>query len=390
MDDMDEVDRMDPADRTDMAVHRPCSPSPSISGLALARGFFRDCVAPILARGFPDLRYSAGLLGSGSEVLGYDTEMSRDHHWGPRAMLFLSEEDLSRDGQALHALLVRDLPHEYMGFSTNYSAPDPNDSGVQHLLPPDGEIVNHRVELLHAPTWFRRYLGVEAVDREPTVREWLAVPQQKLRSVVAGELFRDDLDVQAVRERLRWYPDDVWCYVLASCWMRISQDEHLMGRAGYVGDELGSAVIAARLVRDVMRLGFYMERVYPPYAKWFGTAFRELACAEELQPILEQALATRDYQSRGEHLAQAYASLARQHNALGLTEPLDPTPQLFFGRPFPVIFGERFARALLQDAQDPDIQELAKRPLIGSVDLFSDSTDLLEDVSRAGALRGLF
>jgi hypothetical protein len=172
--------------------------------------------------------------------------------------------------------------------------------------------------------------------------------------------------------------------------MRISQDEHLMGRAGYVGDELGSAVIAARLVRDVMRLGFYMERVYPPYAKWFGTAFRELACAEELQPILEQALATRDYQSRGEHLAQAYASLARQHNALGLTEPLDPTPQLFFGRPFPVIFGERFARALLQDAQDPDIQELAKRPLIGSVDLFSDSTDLLEDVSRAGALRGLF
>jgi hypothetical protein len=305
-------------------------------------------------------------------------------------MMFLSEDDLSRDSEALRALLARELPHEYMGFSTNYSAPDPNDAGVQHLLPPDGELVNHRVELLHAPAWFRQYLGVEAVEREPTVREWLSIPQQKLRSVVAGELFRDDLNVQAVRDRLCWYPDDVWRYVLASCWMRISQDEHLMGRAGYVGDELGSAVIAARLVRDVMRLGFYMERVYPPYAKWFGTAFSELPCAEELQPILEQVLAARDYQSRGEYLARAYASLARQHNALGLTEPLDPTPQLFFGRPFPVIFGERFARALLQDVQDPGLQALAKRPLIGSVDLFSDSTDLLEDASRGQATQQLF
>jgi hypothetical protein len=231
---------------------------------------------------------------------------------------------------------------------------------------------------------------VEVVERSPTVREWLVIPQQKLRSVVAGELFRDDVGVQTVRDRLRWYPDDVWRYVLASCWTRISQDEHLMGRAGHVGDELGSAVIAARLVRDAMRLGFYMERVYPPYAKWFGTAFRELSCAGDLQPILERVLAARDYQTRGEQLAEAYSVLARLHNALRLTEPLDATPELFFGRPFPVIFGERFAKALLRDVQDADVRDLSSGRLIGSVDLFSDSTDLLEDSSRSGALQGLF
>jgi hypothetical protein len=363
--------------------------SPSISGLALARGFFRDCVAPIVARTLPGLHYSAGLIGPGSEVLGYDTEMSRDHHWGPRAMLFLAPADLVKHGETLRAALARELPHEYQGFSTNYSAPDPDDSGVQHLVSATTGPVNHRVELLDPAVWLREYLGVDAFDRDLSVREWLVIPHQKLRSVVVGGVFRDDLGMRELRERLGWYPEDVWRYVLAAGWQRISQDEHLMGRAGLVGDELGSAVIAARLVREVMRLGFLMERVYPPYAKWFGTAFRELSWAGELQPMLEQALAAPSYVERGEHLARAYASLARQHNALQLTEPLSASPRPFFGRPLPVIFGERFAKALVRDVADAEVRALCRKPLIGSLDLFVDSTDLLEDAGRGESLQGL-
>lgn len=39
-----------------------------------------------------------------------------------------------------------------------------------------------------------------------------------------------------------------------------------MSRAGYVGDELGSADIGA-LVRDAMNLAFMLERTYPPGGK---------------------------------------------------------------------------------------------------------------------------
>lgn len=35
----------------------------------------------------------------------------------------------------------------------------------------------------------------------------------------------------------------------------------------------GSAVITARLARDLMRLCLLMDRRYPPYSKWLGTAF---------------------------------------------------------------------------------------------------------------------
>ena len=53
-----------------------------IPGLKLAEGFFNEEVEPIMKSNFQGLAYSAALIGSGSEVLEYDTEMSADHHWG--------------------------------------------------------------------------------------------------------------------------------------------------------------------------------------------------------------------------------------------------------------------------------------------------------------------
>ena len=67
-----------------------------IPGLELARRFYWEAVRPILDADFPGLRHSAALIGTGSEVLGFDTPMSADHHWGPRAMLFLAEDDYER------------------------------------------------------------------------------------------------------------------------------------------------------------------------------------------------------------------------------------------------------------------------------------------------------
>ena len=66
----------------------------------------------------------------------------------------------------------------------------------------------------------------------------------------------------------------MWRYVLACQWKRISQEEAFVGRCGEVGDELGSAVVAARLIRDVMRLVLLIERRYPPYSKWLGLGVR--------------------------------------------------------------------------------------------------------------------
>ena len=55
-----------------------------IKGMELCEKFFDDCAKTIIEDNFPDLKYSAGLIGYGSDVLGYDDIVSTDHMWGPR------------------------------------------------------------------------------------------------------------------------------------------------------------------------------------------------------------------------------------------------------------------------------------------------------------------
>jgi hypothetical protein len=182
----------------------------------------------------------------------------------------------------------------------------------------------------------------------------------------------------------------VWLYLLAAGWQRIGQEEHLMPRAGFVGDELGSALIGARLARDVMALCFLMERRYAPYPKWFGTAFGRLRCAGELGPLLWESQRSAGWRERAAALASAYERLAQMHNALGLTQPVPEQATSFFGRPFPVIFGGEVARVLVEQIADPEVSRIAARRVIGSIDQWSDSTDLRADPGRRAVLRGLY
>ncbi len=360
-----------------------------IPGLELCRRFYLEAVAPILAEEFSGLRYSAALIGSGSEVLGFDTPMSADHHWGPRAMLFLGPGDYDRAREEIRGVMASRLPRRFLGYPTNFTAPDLDDKGVQLLQDVGEGPINHRVETFTIRGFFLDYLGFD-VDSPLEPADWLTFPAQKLRTIAAGAVYRDDLGLAAVRDRLAWYPHDLWLYVMAAGWGRIGQEEHLMGRAGFAGDEIGSALIAARLVRDIMRLCFLMERQYAPYAKWFGTAFAALPGAAELAPPLSAALAAETWPAREESLAAAYAIIARRHNALGLTEPLPDEPSPFFTRPFLVIRGERFANALLARITDPAVRRIADRSIMGSIDLFSDNTDVLGDPSLRGRIRALY
>lgn len=64
-----------------------------IPGLKLSELFYTEAAKQILGSIFPEISYSAALLGWGSEVLGFDDIQSSDHHWGPRFLLFLSEQN---------------------------------------------------------------------------------------------------------------------------------------------------------------------------------------------------------------------------------------------------------------------------------------------------------
>jgi hypothetical protein len=245
---------------------------------------------------FPGLLYSAALLGRGSEVLGFDDEMSTDHDWKSRLLLFLGEDDHARLSENVGDTLRRELPPSFRD------------------CPVDCEIHTVRRYFLHQ-------LGID-VDKELEAGDWLTLPEHGLRMFTAGEVYHDGVGLQPVRDRLAYYPRDVWLYLLIAGWWRVHPEVNVVGRAGSVGDELGSALIGSRLVSDLMRLCFLMERQYAPYSKWFGTAFSRLECGPDLSATLWTVVRAQTWPERENALLAAYETLAAMHNELGITDPV--------------------------------------------------------------------
>jgi Domain of unknown function (DUF4037) len=304
-------------------------------GRELSGAFYRDVVGPQIGR-----PHAAALLGWGSDVLGFDTERSTDHGWGPRLLIFV-------EGAPDVPL---ELPNEYAGRPVRYGW--------------DGVPEQHHVTVTDLAPWLVEHMGVDAT-RELSIEDWLVTPQQKLLGVVGGEVYADEVgELTRVRERLAWYPDQVWRWMLACQWRRLGQEEAFVQRTAEVGDELGSAVIAARLVRDIMRLALLLDRRYAPYGKWLGSAFA--------------ALDNRDGLDLGGDLGAAFETIARRFNAAGLTDPVDPTLRPFHGRPALVLDCQRFVEACLATVTDGALRRL---PLIGAIDQWVDSADVLSDPS---------
>lgn len=361
---------------------------PFISGLALSEGLYFEVIRPLVERHRPRLRYSAALVGEGSEVIGLDDARSRDHDWGPRALLFLSESDHAREAEPLRALLRAELPASFRGYPVHFGPPDPSDGGTRTMTPGAAGAVDSRVDVSTWGHFVARRLGRDRA-RAPTLTDWLTFPEQALLEITAGRVFHDGLRALVpTRERFAYFPRDVWLHRLAAQWQQIAQEEPFVGRAAEAGDDLGSRIVAARIARYAMRLGFLMERRYAPYSKWLGSALRQLRCGERLTAALAAALAADSYPEREAGLCTATEMLALMHNALGLTEPLDASPRGFFDRPYRVIGADRFDVALRAQIQDEHIRGLPS--LLGAADQLIDVSSAVGSPRLTGRMRPLY
>ncbi len=355
-----------------------------IPGLQLSEHFYREAVKPILEKDFPNLEYSAALIGFGSEVLGFDTPQSRDHMWGPRLVLFLSETDFARMKNAISETLAHKLPSTFRGYSTNFGKPDK--IGVRLFEEINTGLVNHLVQIYTIKSYFERCLGFNPYGEIDTL-DWLTFSEHTLLTLTSGRVFYDKLGLEQIQHKFAYYPRDVWLYLLASQWTKIAQEEAFVGRCGDVGDELGSQIIAARLVQYLMRLCFLMERRYAPYSKWLGKAFERLESSEKLIPIFRNVMAAEGWQEREQHLSQAYEVIANVHNSLGITKPLETQVSQYYNRPYLVIHADVFAKEISETIETENLRTKAR---IGSINQFIDSTDVITNVKLCDRLRVMF
>lgn len=358
-----------------------------IKGLRLGELFYEEAARPVLESHFPALPYSAAMLGWSSEVLGYDDAESRDHNWGPRFQLFLTQQDYDARGREIKETFARLLPRTFRGYSTNFRAiPDDSPNVALAAAADAGEPVNHKIDLETVEGWWQHNMG-RSPHGELTAADWLTFSEQKLLAFTGGRVFRDDLGLEAVRGRFSYYPEDVWLYLLACEWKYVAQEETFVGRAGFVGDELGSSLVAARQVRRLMRLCFLYERRYAPYSKWFGTAFARLSCGPALAPLMRAALEAGHWRERERRLAAAYEAVARIHNAAAVTEPVEAKVSLH-GRPYLVLHADRFGLAVVRRLEARGFP--APKFWAGSVNQFAANDDALTDARLCRALKVLY
>src|SRR6266496_2440787 len=95
-------------------------PGIGLSGIELSAAFHRAAVGPLLRQELPGLRYAAARLGSGSDVLGLDDAMSRDHDWGCRLTVLVDEADRAAV-PLVYDLLAGRLPERFGGLPVRFA-----------------------------------------------------------------------------------------------------------------------------------------------------------------------------------------------------------------------------------------------------------------------------
>lgn len=246
-------------------------PKKEISGLELSKCYYETYGKAMLKEQFPEYadRVAAGLVGHGSECLGFDDMWSKDHDFGPGFCLWLTEEDYEKVGQKMQEAYEA-LPKAFMG----YPARNTSKRG-------DG-----RVGVLSIPEFYEEFTGNGA---------WSEMEDEKLAMAVNGEVFDDPLgEFSAIREQLQnGMPFAVWKRRLANAVALTAQaGQYNYGRCKKRNDIVAANLALDEFVREGMRTAYLLNRRYMPYYKWAWRGLENLERLSELKPLFEQVLSS--------------------------------------------------------------------------------------------------
>lgn len=266
-----------------------------MQGLELCREFYRQCAAPAVEKRFGERagRIAAGLVGQGSDCLGYDDEISRDHDFGPGCCLWLTDEDDEAFGAELRELYAS-LPAEFMGF--------------RRSTQPQGA---DRVGVMRISQFYARFTG--CLGTPPNEAAWLRVPEHFLAAATSGEVFRDDAGVfSRIRASLLpCYPRDVRLKKLAARVFAMGQaGQYNYPRIVRRGDGPAAMLALDEFARAALSALHLLNRRYLPYYKWAFRSARGLPRLQQAESELE-ALFAEDALSRREELIESICGQVR-------------------------------------------------------------------------------
>ncbi|WP_027188419.1 DUF4037 domain-containing protein [Desulfovibrio cuneatus] len=225
-----------------------------MNGLQLAELFYTEQCAPMLRRSFPTLmpRIAAGLVGEGSECMGFDDAISRDHDWGAGLCLWLNDDDYAQEGDRL-AKALASLPDTFQGYPVRAS----HANGAQ------------RTGVWRISDFYFRYLGSRTLPQTP--KAWLTIPEDHLATATNGKVFADPAgEFTRLREALlAFYPEDVRRKKLAArCAIMGQAGQYNLPRCLARKEFVAAAMAEAAFIEAACSALFLLHKRYKPFYKW--------------------------------------------------------------------------------------------------------------------------
>ena len=245
-------------------------------GLEISESFYKTYGEALLKERFPELygKICTGLLGAGSECLGYDDALSEDHDFTPDFCIFLPGEDLiSRREAFLLERAYNSLPKEYQGLK-------------RAVLSPVG---GNRRGVLRLSEFLMEKLG--SPDGQLSAEQWLRLPSQYLLEVTNGKVFHDGSgELTRIRETLSAYPEDIQKKRLAGHLVMMAQaGSYNLSRCLEHGERAAAQLALNEFVQEALEVFFLLENRYLPYYKWRFRALRDTGFRDQ-EPVLSDLL----------------------------------------------------------------------------------------------------
>ncbi len=244
-----------------------------MKGLEISREYYLRYGVPMLMEQFSDVsdRIAAGLVGEGSECLGFDDEISRDHDFDAGFCLWITRADEELFGFRLERAYSK-LPGEFMGLKRSFLSP----------------VGGNRHGVITIEDFYTRFLG--APTAPDSIYRWLYTPSSSLLAASCGEVFSDELgEFSAVRRvLLSGYPEDIRRKKLAAHAVFMAQSGgYNFGRCIKRGERGAGQLAVFEFIRHTISAVYLLNNRYEPFYKWAYRGLRDLPVLGHIGDALE-------------------------------------------------------------------------------------------------------
>lgn len=230
-----------------------------------------------------------GLVGKGSECYGYDDDLSKDHDYEDRCMIFLNRRTYDQYGRQLKADLAKRF--------------------------------KEKIEIYGIDQFYQHYTSFEKGPR--SIYEFRQVGEEYLSAATNGQVFIDQGgEFTAIRNRLlNHYPQDLYYKFMVLYLNYMAQaGQYNFPRILKRGDLVAANLALNEFIKNYIYFLHLINKKYTPFYKWSFKSCQDLSIMGKYSSQALNKLVNADNSEKETIIAEICGTIVEYLNDLGLSQ----------------------------------------------------------------------